>query len=760
MHATSGNTRLKLGYITLKNLLIAYWPVIAVWVMILAFNWPVISPFESGREHIVKGDFVYEYFPFHHFGVQEWWSKRIPLWDPYVLGGFPYQADPQSALFYPVGLLISFLSGPGGLTEQLLVWETVLDQMLAAAFMYAFVRQLTKNKVASTIGASAFTFSGYLTSYPMQAISVLETAIWIPLVLLFIERGSTRTNRRWTEYMLAGLAFGISVLAGHPQTVLYEAYFVLAYFLFRAFAQQIPLRSIVMNGLVFLVSAIGLSAVQILPMVEFATIASRGGALYFGESGHGYALWSLNGLLLTGYANEKALYAGAAVLILLLMAWLRLKGQTVFWSVAAVATVILSLGNHTPLFSPFYSFAPGYSLFKDQERIMVLFAIAVGVLGAFGYQNLIETIHNQRRKRFWALFMIGALLLVLAGALTWIKDPQPSFDSAVWGSFIRLALFLLAALLVLALGSFGKIAVKPFGVILVVLVSAELFMVNFGDNFSLENPLPSPKLITALRSLNDYPEPFRIMGENHDILPTSYGSTSLTEHIEGETPMLIKSVQDLLDKRAEWRVWQLFNVRFIVAKKEMEGPFELRTQVDDIKIYHVLYTLPRVWAVSDVKVVPDNKENLQTTLSPDLDPGFTVVLERQPTLSLSSAQSPNLKIDAVSKQAQRWSALTETTANSMLVFSEVYYQGWRAYIDGHEVPIYRANHGFRSIELPSGTHKVEMRYIPISFFIGLGLTSITVIAVVVLLWYSQQKKKRSIDNARIANFSIRQNEQG
>lgn len=45
------------------------------------------------------------------------------------------------------------------------------------------------------------------------------------------------------------------------------------------------------------------------------------------------------------------------------------------------------------------------------------------------------------------------------------------------------------------------------------------------------------------------------------------------------------------------------------------------------------------------------------------------------------------------------------------VFSEVYYpDGWKAYLDGKEVPIHRVNYLLRGVEIPAGEHELEMRF--------------------------------------------------
>ncbi len=48
----------------------------------------------------------------------------------------------------------------------------------------------------------------------------------------------------------------------------------------------------------------------------------------------------------------------------------------------------------------------------------------------------------------------------------------------------------------------------------------------------------------------------------------------------------------------------------------------------------------------------------------------------------------------------------------MIVFSEVYYPGWTATVDGKEVPVGRVNYILRAIRVEPGSHKVELSFFP------------------------------------------------
>ena len=57
--------------------------------------------------------------------------------------------------------------------------------------------------------------------------------------------------------------------------------------------------------------------------------------------------------------------------------------------------------------------------------------------------------------------------------------------------------------------------------------------------------------------------------------------------------------------------------------------------------------------------------------------------------------------------------------NSLAVFSEIYYpKGWKAFVDGKESEIVRANYILRALELTPGDHEIEFRFEPDSYYIG------------------------------------------
>ena len=65
---------------------------------------------------------------------------------------------------------------------------------------------------------------------------------------------------------------------------------------------------------------------------------------------------------------------------------------------------------------------------------------------------------------------------------------------------------------------------------------------------------------------------------------------------------------------------------------------------------------------------------------------------------------------------------TDSKGSRYLFLSEIFYPGWKAYVNGKNTRILRGNYIFRVIEIPSGKHRIRVSFEPWSIKIGVGLT--------------------------------------
>ena len=73
--------------------------------------------------------------------------------------------------------------------------------------------------------------------------------------------------------------------------------------------------------------------------------------------------------------------------------------------------------------------------------------------------------------------------------------------------------------------------------------------------------------------------------------------------------------------------------------------------------------------------------------------------------------------------------------------SDTYYRGWKAFVDGEETKIYRADYTFRAIPLNAGTHRLEFVYDPMSFKLGAGVTLLGILGCIGMGWVARRKRR-------------------
>lgn len=163
-----------------------------------------------------------------------------------------------------------------------------------------------------------------------------------------------------------------------------------------------------------------------------------------------------------------------------------------------------------------------------------------------------------------------------------------------------------------------------------------------------------------------------------------------------------------------------------------ENPEVFRS--DTVRVLENPDALPRAWLVHDAvnASVAFAQLMIRTGL---VNPREIAFLE--PGVALPSLSEPvnstDEQVAVTSYSADEIRLSVTSTADGLLVLSEVYDGGWSAYIDGKRVPIERANGVLRAVALPSGAHEVEFRYSPASLRIGIWVTIGTCILVGALL---------------------------
>ncbi len=119
------------------------------------------------------------------------------------------------------------------------------------------------------------------------------------------------------------------------------------------------------------------------------------------------------------------------------------------------------------------------------------------------------------------------------------------------------------------------------------------------------------------------------------------------------------------------------------------------------------------WFVNDVKFVDNANEEIDALY--EINPRKTAVVNREfaPLLTPnSSLLTPNSKVVQTSLTSTSVTYDVESENGGVVVFSEIYYPGWKATIDGEPADIARADYVLRAMSVPAGKHKIEMVFDP------------------------------------------------
>jgi len=736
--------------------------IIVLFLLPCLFFWQLLAPNPADRATIPAGDFTEQYYPLHLFAAREWAEGRLPLWDPYIYAGQPALADIQSGALYPLNLLVILLLALAGRGFPLWALEAqvILHFSLASVFTYLFVRRLSRSRFAAAVAALTFTYSGYLTSFPVQQVTILQVAVWLPLILLLLDiaaedKNSARgrfpalSSRFWFYMTLAGLAFGCSILAGHPQTAMHVFYASIAYFAFKVWrGRRLGGGRGLVGILVFVLVAFGLAAVQLFPTLEFIGLSPRA-AIDYETASWGFFWHEMTSFLFPGYFGGSPQYVGILPMILAAMAILfeRRQDDKVFWIGLGLAAFLLSLGRHTFLYNVFYVLVPGFGRVRNQERIIFLFSFSLAILAGYGATLLVRPIPRGLRHSLQSFYQTLKRLGLAGLALTaffyygWLQSVQeeadPNFFAATLQHHVFNLLLFGGVLLLLALRLRRGASRRWLMALCIGIIVFNLFTINWQFNIqdaTEEDHFPQMGTTDYFREELVTGEPFRV--STAGLLPGAGNAGIIYElyDVAGNSPLHLASLEKFEAQVNERRRWQLLNVAYVFDRRDLDSEdLEFTYVKRGVRTYRVRDAWPHAWAVHGAVVAAGDEETWAILNAPDFDPARRVVLPHEPGIALPGEDTTGSRVDIVEYTPTRLSLQADMVDNGLLVLSDVYYPGWQARVDGQSAPIYRADYLLRAVPVEAGQHRVEVYYDPLLFKVGLAITILTLLTSGVLL---------------------------
>jgi len=731
------------------------WPVGALALLCAAFYWDALWVPAS---RIVAGHDLSDMFLYWlRFAVSSIQHGQFPLWNPLLFSGTPFVANPQPALFYPPTWLALLMP-----VTRALGWMAVLHLWLAGVGMYAWLRSEGAAVPGALFGGAVFAFSGYFFVRMYAGhLGVITTGAWLPLILWAYRRALVRRSWKWA--VVGGVPAGLSILAGHTASFIYVALGLAVYAAFCAWERWREERSacavllaLAWAGVMLLVGA-GLAAVQLFPMAELALRSSRQAAPDYDFAARfswppGYLITLLvpnffgepanTGYWGDGIYDEFIFYVGVLPLVLALLG-LRLRHRLKpFLVVAGLGALLLAFGQYGSLHPLLYRFVPLFRVAQAPARAGFLFTFAAAALAGLTVAALQSAASEERTRLLDALkrplvlaVAGGALALVVAGFVAFAlgREANPEVGR-LWHQANRTALFLFFFLLAAGLLTAWRDASHPRAWLwLGALGLALLDLWTFGGSIiGVEDVQDSAYWRIVAQAVPD-PQTARVLPWGLNDFDQNGGNPFGLRSVFGYDPLVLQRYQEFITSRPDprARTYDLLNTGYLVTAAPQEFPDEadaprLVLEQEGVYVYERPTALPRAWVVPQVEVV-DAGATLARIHESDFDPRAIALVESALICGGTVAGSPG-QIEMVRDEGNRIEAQVRG-GGGLLVFSEVYYPGWRATVDGSPAQLVRADYVLRALCVPAGEHRIEMVYDPSSLKVGLAITGLMLASI-------------------------------
>ena len=124
-------------------------------------------------------------------------------------------------------------------------------------------------------------------------------------------------------------------------------------------------------------------------------------------------------------------------------------------------------------------------------------------------------------------------------------------------------------------------------------------------------------------------------------------------------------------------------------------------------------------------IFADEKETLRGLAGTNFNPHAEVYLPIEARSEISVTNESRMTVQMKNISAHRVEAEATANAPTMIVVAQTFYPAWRAEVDGKPVKLWRANHAFQAVEVPSGTHEVKLIYSDRKFYFGAAISLAT-----------------------------------
>ncbi len=639
----------------------------------------------------------------------EW--GQIPLWSNTILSGYPFAANPLSGLWYPPLWLAAIF--PSAVTFNLLV---IAHLVFGGIGLYRFVRKHQIGMIPALAAAYSFALMPKLIAHFASGhIGMLFAVAWIPWLL------STTFEKNIRNLILkSGLLLAIILIADTRMIIGAVILWGLLTIFSSKYFHKASKENVVHRLLLLLLPpfiGVLIAAPLLFPMMQYLQLSTRTNLTL---SDNIYL--SLNPVRLLGlffpdfWGNaETTSYFGILPLFLLIISCSRFENhrQTRFWILSFLFSILLALGGYIPVLREIFRF-PGFSWLRVPSRFLIFSGISISILAAFGLDFLLKGIHKLNRSIKRILFLFFIFLVFFSIGMGYMKGYLDLEFS--WSTMIAIVFFLVLFLR-------PKIPNHMFSSFVITLMVFDFLGVNsslisFKDSNLVLSPERLPELL--VKQNDSY---YRIYSPSYS-MPQELAALYGFELADGVDPMQLGIYAQYMDgatgvKRKGYGVsvppfnngnpvednknylpdldlLGKMNVKYVVSSFPIQlvGLTQISSK-EGLRLYENLQYRPRAW-LTDNQGKYDSRKVWNLNINPN-----------QITLTCLGPGT--------------------------LVLSEIYYPGWKVWVDGVQGKVELFEHILRAVNIPPGQHQVKFIFTPGLVIFGVIISVATLLCISYLL---------------------------
>ena len=485
-------------------------------------------------------------------------------------------------------------------------------------------------------------------------------------------------------------------------------------------------------------------------------------------------------------------YVGAFVLFLFVLGLFIVKGPMKWALLAAtILSILLSWGrNFMPFTDFFLDYVPMYAKFRTVASILVIAEFTIPLLAMLALKRIVDDPQVLKEKFNYAVVSFavtaGACLLFIffPGMFDYISSSemhalsqfpadqlQPLLNNltemreAMFTADCRRSLFVICAgCVLLYLYVRGKMSKQWLVAIVAVVCLLDLWSVNkryLNDGMFVEKSQrdqPIVKTATEDQILRDTSLDYRVLNLASNTFNENETSYYL-KSIGGYHPAKLRRYQEVIDAYISKEMQKLYPA---VAKAQGD-----MTQVPGDSIFPVLnmlntkyfilpleggqtvpvqnpYALGNAWLVDKVTYVDNANAELDLVGKIDLRHEAVADKRFKETIGEGVKQEGTSLVKITKYEPNQLTYEVESQKGGVVVFSENYYPGWTATVDGKDVDVARVNYILRAINVAPGKHTVQLSFFPttVDTTERIAYASYAILlAVIVVLVVLRRKKK-------------------